>query len=90
MHKLTGLLAVVVLAALFAACGSTTVNVGTDACTVDTDCVPTTCCHATECGAPVKGKACNVACTADCKAGTIDCGGGCLCQSGHCAAHVID
>jgi hypothetical protein len=88
MHKITALLFVAVFSLLFLACGGN-VNVGTASCSSDSDCVPTTCCHAKACGAPVKDMACNVACTADCEGGTIDCGGGCFCDSGKCAAHLM-
>ena len=63
--------------------------IGTDACTTDADCVPSGCCHATSCVA-APGPACGEAiCTADCRAETIDCGGGCLCHEGRCAARLF-
>ena len=59
------------------------------ACTQDSDCVRATCCHATTCvAASVRPDCSSVACTADCRAGTMDCNGGCLCQAGKCAAKL--
>ena len=63
--------------------------VGTDACTTDADCVPGGCCHATSCVARANAPACGESvCTADCRFGTLDCGGGCLCHQGYCAAQL--
>ena len=64
--------------------------VATDiACTSDADCVPAGCCHADTCVAASDAPECkDVMCTADCRAGTLDCGGGCLCQEGRCAARI--
>jgi hypothetical protein len=89
MRTLTAAVLAALLSLLFVACGSS-VNAGSDPCTVDGDCAPLSCCHATACGAAAKLGPCNVACTADCQAGTIDCGGGCFCNSGHCAAHLMN
>lgn len=62
---------------------------GTDACTTDEDCVPAGCCHAAACVARANAPSCGDAmCTMECRAGTMDCGGGCLCQNGHCAARL--
>jgi hypothetical protein len=59
------------------------------ACQQDSDCVRATCCHATTCVAASARPDCSsVACTADCRAGTMDCNGGCLCQAGRCAAKL--
>jgi hypothetical protein len=64
--------------------------VATDvACQQDSDCVKATCCHATTCVAAGAGPDCTtVACTADCRAGSMDCNGGCRCQAGKCAAKL--
>jgi hypothetical protein len=64
--------------------------VATDiACQQDSDCVKATCCHASTCVAASAGPNCSAtACTADCRAGTMDCNGGCLCQAGRCAAKL--
>ncbi|MEJ7727852.1 MAG: hypothetical protein WKG00_01415 [Polyangiaceae bacterium] len=60
-----------------------------DACKTDTDCSPSGCCHATACGGKSKAPDCKaVQCSMECRGGTIDCGGGCLCQDGHCAARL--
>ena len=63
--------------------------VGTDACTTDADCVPDGCCHPSACVAQGHAQACgDVMCTTDCRFGTLDCGGSCLCHEGHCAARL--
>lgn len=64
--------------------------VGEDPCTSDADCVPQQCCHATTCGSAANAEACgpDTACTMDCRADTMDCGGGCLCHEGKCAARL--
>lgn len=65
--------------------------VGTDPCTTDADCVPAGCCHAAACVARASAPACGDAvCTMECRYGTLDCGGGCLCQAGHCAARLSE
>jgi hypothetical protein len=64
--------------------------VSQDACQSDTDCVPATCCHAAACTIREKAQSCdNVMCTQVCQPGTIDCGGGCLCFEGRCAAKLM-
>ena len=65
--------------------------VSTDiACERDADCVPAGCCHADACVSASQAPECkDVMCTADCRAGTLDCGGGCLCQEGRCAARLV-
>ena len=60
-----------------------------DTCETDVDCAPAGCCHAAACGAVANAPSCeDVACTADCQFGTLDCGGACLCHEGHCAARL--
>jgi hypothetical protein len=57
------------------------------ACQADADCVKDSCCHATSCVAIADAPDCSAAvCTLDCRAGTMDCYGGCVCQDGRCAA----
>jgi hypothetical protein len=64
-------------------------RMGTDPCKKDSDCVKATCCHASMCVSKDKAPSCKDAvCTLDCKYGTMDCGGGCLCKDGKCAANV--
>lgn len=64
--------------------------IGDDACTTDADCVPADCCHAAACVAAANAPSCGDAmCTMDCRFGTIDCGGGCLCHEGRCAARLM-
>ena len=57
-------------------------------CLIDEDCVPTTCCHATECTSKEKSPDCSdIACTLVCSPLTLDCGdGGCECYEGKCKA----
>jgi hypothetical protein len=70
--------------------GEAPLVVGSDACTTDADCVPAACCHATACVGRASAPACGDAmCTMDCQFGTIDCGGGCLCHQGRCAARLM-
>jgi hypothetical protein len=65
------------------------VVVGEDACTTDADCVPAGCCHADACVARANAPSCgDVMCTTECRYGTLDCGGGCLCEAGRCAARL--
>ncbi len=59
-----------------------------DVCQSDADCVPAACCHASACMRADNVKPCNVMCTQVCEPGTIDCGGGCLCHHGLCAARL--
>ncbi len=60
-----------------------------DVCQSDDDCVPAACCHASACVSKDKATPCNgVLCTQECQPGTMDCGGGCLCHEGHCAARL--
>ena len=63
--------------------------VGEDTCSVDADCVPGGCCHPKTCVAAANAPTCEgVKCTLDCRFGTLDCGGGCFCQEGKCAARL--
>jgi len=86
-------LAVALIAALvLVACGSASARFvdGTDRCTTDSECVPATCCHAMACVAAANAPSCSdVACTAECRPGTIDCGGRCFCHVGVCAASIV-
>lgn len=62
-----------------------------DRCRLDADCVAASCCHAAACASRDKAPACaDVACTEDCRPATIDCGGGCACIDGVCAARLND
>ena len=65
--------------------------VGEDACETDADCVPAGCCHPAACVAQANAPTCGeVMCTADCRPDTMDCGGGCLCHEGRCAARLAE
>ncbi len=67
-----------------------TVVVGDDPCQTDADCFPAECCHASMCVSGDNTPMCeNIACTMECRPGTIDCGGGCLCVEGRCAARLM-
>ncbi|MBW2969812.1 hypothetical protein KY309_01770 [Candidatus Woesearchaeota archaeon] len=58
-------------------------------CSTDGDCVPAECCHATACVPKSKAQNCDgVVCTLECRSGTIDCGGGCMCVEGKCVTEV--
>ncbi len=59
-------------------------------CTTDADCVPAECCHPTTCvAASAKQDCSSTMCTMDCKSGTMDCFGGCLCgEDKKCAANI--
>jgi len=60
-----------------------------DVCVTDDDCVKASCCHATACVAKSAAPDCKeMMCTADCKPGTMDCGGGCKCVEGKCSAQL--
>ncbi|MDQ3031296.1 MAG: hypothetical protein M3Y87_02690 [Myxococcota bacterium] len=59
------------------------------ACESDADCVPAGCCHPTTCTAAAQAPSCGgTFCTLECRAGTLDCGGRCLCLEGRCAAYI--
>lgn len=65
--------------------------VGTDACETDADCVPAECCHPGACVAAANAPSCDdMMCTQECRYGTLDCGGSCLCHDGHCAARLSE
>ncbi|MEM9190559.1 MAG: hypothetical protein AAGF12_15345 [Myxococcota bacterium] len=71
--------------------GGDNLVVGEDACESDSDCVPAACCHAAACVAAANAPSCDdMMCTQECRAGTIDCGGGCLCHEGRCAARLME
>lgn len=59
-------------------------------CASDSDCVPASCCHPTECTAKENAPDCSgTACTMECAPGTLDCGAGkCVCDSGNCRADI--
>jgi hypothetical protein len=60
-------------------------------CAGDVDCVPATCCHATACVPRSAAPACQgIMCTKMCVPHSIDCGGGCFCQSGRCSARLFE
>lgn len=58
-------------------------------CNSDSDCVPDSCCHAASCTLKNNAPNClSTSCTLDCKPGTLDCGGSCLCNRGKCEANI--
>ncbi len=60
-------------------------------CSSNTDCVPADCCHATGCVPAGQAPDCaGVACTMDCRPGTLDCYGGCECQNSKCIARLSE
>jgi|APSaa5957512622_1039677.scaffolds.fasta_scaffold648400_1 hypothetical protein len=58
-------------------------------CSVDSDCVKATCCHAVDSVNKEHGPDCtgNI-CTLDCEPGTLDCGGKVKCIENTCAAVI--
>lgn len=69
--------------------GNVTIVPSKEPCKSDDDCVPATCCLATACTSASKAPDCSaVRCRRDCSKPTIECGGGCLCQNGFCAAKL--
>ncbi|WP_437815200.1 hypothetical protein [Sorangium sp. So ce1078] len=69
-----------------------TIVAGSDPCQRDADCVPVCGCHPAACVAKATAPACEggMMCTQECRPGTMDCGGGCLCKEGRCAARLVD
>lgn len=55
-------------------------------CKTDDDCVPKTCCHATECTFRDKAPTCDKAKCGKKKDKTLDYGGKCICTDGTCRA----
>lgn len=63
--------------------------VSNEPCQKDEDCVAASCCHASACVARANAPSCEgKMCTMNCQEGTMDCGGGCLCHEGFCAAQL--
>ncbi|MBN1386417.1 hypothetical protein JW968_05595 [Candidatus Woesearchaeota archaeon] len=61
----------------------------TKRCAEDADCVPSECCHATECVHKDFAPDCSgIMCTMNCEPGTMDCGGRCVCEAGRCTAQI--
>jgi len=60
-----------------------------NSCSIDSDCVPSSCCHAKSCVLKSEGPDCKGAiCTLNCEPGTLDCGGSCQCNGGKCNANL--
>lgn len=59
-------------------------------CSIDSDCVPDACCHASGCIAKTAAPSCSgVLCSQECVPGTLDCGqGSCKCINGVCGASL--
>ena len=54
-------------------------------CSVNYDCVPSSCCHASSCVSKASAPKCEgVFCTQQCAPGTLDCGGSCACEAKRC------
>lgn len=60
-------------------------------CMKNEDCVPASCCHASECVPLIKAPDCkDTFCTTECVPGTLDCGQGrCVCIEGKCTAEFL-
>ena len=56
-------------------------------CSVDSDCVPASCCHADACVAVGNAPDCSgIYCSQECKENTLDCGQAkCVCDAGKCS-----
>jgi len=61
-------------------------NANASECKVDSDCVPSSCCHATSCISSSNAPKCSgIFCTQECVPNTLDCGqGSCACVQGKC------
>ncbi|MEM2956002.1 MAG: hypothetical protein QW041_00250 [Candidatus Pacearchaeota archaeon] len=59
-------------------------------CNNDSDCVPASCCHATQCVPKEIAPNCSdIVCTAECVQNTLDCGqGSCFCEKGMCISKI--
>lgn len=59
---------------------------GLKECELDSDCVPASCCHPTDCVSKENKPDCEgIFCTMECKDGTLDCGqGSCKCLDNKC------
>lgn len=66
------------------------ITIGADECSVDSDCVPDSCCHAKGCVVKAKEPDCfGIYCTQSCEPGTLDCGqGSCICENKRCKAVI--
>jgi hypothetical protein len=70
---------------------SAEVSTGAAVCVKDDDCVRAVCCHANACVPKGQAPSCRgVMCSMTCLPYTIDCGGGCTCVGGKCAARLTD
>jgi hypothetical protein len=81
------------LLGIFAGCPhrSAEVSNGGAVCVKDDDCVRAVCCHANACVPKARAPSCaGVMCSMICLPYTIDCGGGCTCSAGKCAARLSD
>lgn len=61
-------------------------------CSLDSDCIPEICCHASTCVSAKQAPDCsNILCTMECAPGTLDCGQGeCKCIEGKCAGVFVE
>lgn len=59
-------------------------------CSVDSDCVPDGCCHASTCTTEEEKPDCQgIKCTMECVPNTLDCGqGSCKCKDSKCVAEI--
>lgn len=82
---LIGLLIVVIYMGAKASKDNKKIDVNNSAeCSVDSDCIPNSCCHANGCISKENVKVCNLFCTEDCS-GPLDCGAGsCGCVKNKC------
>jgi hypothetical protein len=90
MRRHLVLAAMVLVLAAGCSAGAQTPPPSAAKCERDADCVPAGCCHPDSCvpksAAPDCGQ---VACTMECRPGTLDCGNGrCACEAGSCTAKL--
>jgi len=65
-------------------------NSGNESCSVNSDCVASSCCHPKDCVDKNSAPSCKgIACTMSCEVGTLDCGqGSCECKNNKCIAVI--
>jgi putative hemolysin len=68
--------------------GECELSANSNVCSVNEDCVPDSCCHATSCTTKNNAPNCSqTMCTMECRSGTLDCGyGSCECTNNKCEA----
>lgn len=88
--KLALTLAIILGILVAIAAFNTSNNVDLGECTIDSDCVPSTCCHPNECVLKEQAPNCDgIYCTLSCDT-LLDCGAGkCACNNGNCTVELV-